>query len=83
MTDDALCTAVGEAVRTVAAAKIVPRWRQLAAVDVSEKTGPRDLVTVAGRLAEGRLAEEIDRAAARIGGLRGGDSPAGRRAMGE
>ena len=55
--DDALFRAVEEAVRTVAAAEVVPRWRKLAATDISTKTGPRDLVTVADREAEARLTE--------------------------
>jgi fructose-1,6-bisphosphatase/inositol monophosphatase family enzyme len=50
---------VEEAVRAVAAAEVVPRWRQLAAADISTKTGPGDLVTVADREAEARLTETL------------------------
>jgi fructose-1,6-bisphosphatase/inositol monophosphatase family enzyme len=55
--DDALHAAVQEAVRAVAAAEILPRWRRLGAGDVQEKTGAGDLVTVADRDAEARLTE--------------------------
>ncbi|WP_405720881.1 inositol monophosphatase [Streptomyces sp. NBC_01537] len=57
MIDDALLTAVEDAVRAVAAAEILPRWRRLGAGEVKQKTGPRDLVTVADRDAEARLTE--------------------------
>jgi fructose-1,6-bisphosphatase/inositol monophosphatase family enzyme len=46
---------VEEAIRKAAAAEIMPRFRQLAAHEVVEKTGPHDLVTVADRLAEENL----------------------------
>lgn len=46
-----------DAVRAVAAAEILPRWRRLGAGDVRHKTGPGDLVTVADRDAEARLTE--------------------------
>jgi fructose-1,6-bisphosphatase/inositol monophosphatase family enzyme len=43
---------VEEAVRKAAAAEIMPRFRQLAAHEVDQKSGPHDLVTDADRLAE-------------------------------
>ncbi|MEV5433360.1 inositol monophosphatase family protein [Streptomyces sp. NPDC052701] len=43
---------VEEAIRKAAAAEIMPRWRQLAAHEVDQKTGPHDLVTDADRKAE-------------------------------
>ncbi|AZK97397.1 MULTISPECIES: inositol monophosphatase family protein [Streptomyces] len=46
---------VEEAVRKAAAAEIMPRFRQLAADEVVEKSGPHDLVTAADRLAEEHL----------------------------
>ncbi|MEU7070317.1 inositol monophosphatase family protein [Streptomyces narbonensis] len=48
-------TEVEEAVRKAAAAEIMPRFRQLAAHEVLEKSGPHDLVTVADRAAEAHL----------------------------
>ncbi|URN13547.1 inositol monophosphatase [Streptomyces radiopugnans] len=55
MIDDELLTGVEEAVRKAAAAEIMPRWRQLAAHEVTEKSGPHDLVTIADRRAEEHL----------------------------
>ncbi|WP_228082800.1 inositol monophosphatase family protein [Streptomyces profundus] len=46
---------VTEAIRTVAAREILPRWRQLADDEISVKTGPHDLVTVADQAAERSL----------------------------
>ncbi|MEV6786876.1 inositol monophosphatase [Streptomyces sp. NPDC051098] len=46
---------VEEAIRKAAAAEIMPRYRQLAAHEIVEKTGPHDLVTTADRLAEEHL----------------------------
>jgi fructose-1,6-bisphosphatase/inositol monophosphatase family enzyme len=43
---------VEEAVRQAAAREVMPRFRQLAAHEIIEKSGPHDLVTVADRLAE-------------------------------
>jgi fructose-1,6-bisphosphatase/inositol monophosphatase family enzyme len=43
---------VEEAVRKAAAAEIMPRFRQLAAHEVDQKSGPHDLVTDADRCAE-------------------------------
>ncbi|MFJ2115977.1 inositol monophosphatase family protein, partial [Streptomyces sp. NPDC087850] len=48
-------SAVEEAVRKAAAAEIMPRYRQLAAHEIIEKSGPHDLVTVADRRAEEHL----------------------------
>ncbi|MFJ3223683.1 inositol monophosphatase family protein [Streptomyces sp. NPDC086783] len=45
-------TDVEEAVRKAAAAEIMPRFRQLAAHEIDQKTGPHDLVTDADRKAE-------------------------------
>lgn len=59
MIDDALFKAVEDAVRAVAEAEVVPRWRQLTAADISHKTGPGDLVTVADREAEARLTAQL------------------------
>ncbi|MBN0044540.1 inositol monophosphatase [Streptomyces actuosus] len=50
---------VEEAVRTAAAAEIVPRFRRLAAHEVDEKSGPHDLVTDADRRAELHLTEAL------------------------
>lgn len=43
---------VEEAIRKAAATEIMPRWRQLAAHEVDQKSGPHDLVTDADRMAE-------------------------------
>ena len=43
-------------IREVAATEIMPRWRNLGADDVTTKSNPRDLVTVADRAAENALA---------------------------
>lgn len=42
---------------TVAETEIMPRWRNLAAGDIREKSGPTDLVTVADEAAERMLAD--------------------------
>ncbi|TGA88702.1 inositol monophosphatase family protein [Streptomyces sp. MZ04] len=47
--------AVEEALRKAAATEVMPRFRQLTAEDVVQKSGPHDLVTVADRLAEEQL----------------------------
>ncbi|WP_431945044.1 inositol monophosphatase family protein [Actinacidiphila sp. bgisy167] len=59
MIDDALFKAVEDTVRAAADAEVVPRWRRLGAADISHKSRPGDLVTVADREAELRLAEEL------------------------
>ncbi|KUO20044.1 inositol monophosphatase family protein [Streptomyces dysideae] len=50
---------VEEAVRKAAVAEIMPRFRQLAAHEVDQKSGPHDLVTDADRLAEQYLTEAL------------------------
>ncbi|MEV5105345.1 inositol monophosphatase family protein [Streptomyces massasporeus] len=50
---------VEEAVRKAAATEIMPRWRQLAAHEVDQKSGPHDLVTDADRKAELYLTEAL------------------------
>ncbi len=50
---------VATAIREVAATEILPRWRNLAAGDISEKTGPQDLVTVADQAAEKALSAKL------------------------
>ncbi|MFF2186746.1 inositol monophosphatase family protein [Streptomyces sp. NPDC058155] len=58
MIDDFLngdLSAVEAAVRDAAAAEIMPRYRQLAAHEIVEKSGPHDLVTSADRGAEEHL----------------------------
>ncbi|WP_151480215.1 inositol monophosphatase family protein [Streptomyces albicerus] len=52
-------TDVEEAVRKAAAAEIMPRFRQLAAHEIDEKSGPHDLVTDADRKAEEYLTEAL------------------------
>lgn len=56
MLDERLSARADEAVREAAATEIMPRWRRLAAHEVSVKTGPHDLVTIADRAAEAHLA---------------------------
>ncbi|MQS36084.1 inositol monophosphatase family protein [Streptomyces katsurahamanus] len=50
---------VEEAIRKAAAAEIMPRWRQLAAHEIVQKSGPHDLVTTADRLAEEHLTASL------------------------
>lgn len=50
---------VEEAVRKAAAAEIMPRFRQLAAHEVDQKSGPHDLVTDADRNAELHLTRTL------------------------
>ncbi|WP_328535881.1 inositol monophosphatase family protein [Streptomyces sp. NBC_00344] len=50
---------VEAAVREAAAAEILPRFRQLAAHEIAEKSGPHDLVTVADRGAEEHLTASL------------------------
>ncbi|RVT85153.1 inositol monophosphatase [Rhodobacteraceae bacterium CCMM004] len=47
------------ALRRVAAAEILPRFRRLGAGDLDTKSGPDDLVTVADRAAEAAIAEAV------------------------
>ncbi|MET7847068.1 inositol monophosphatase family protein [Streptomyces avermitilis] len=50
---------VEEAVRQAAATEITPRFRQLAAHEIDQKSGPHDLVTDADRKAEAYLTEVL------------------------
>ncbi|MFG2475904.1 inositol monophosphatase family protein [Streptomyces fagopyri] len=50
---------VEKAVRHAAAAEIMPRFRQLAAHEIDQKSGPHDLVTDADRKAEEYLTEVL------------------------
>ncbi|MFD0311573.1 inositol monophosphatase family protein [Streptomyces sp. NPDC127119] len=50
---------VEQAVREAAATEIMPRFRQLAAHEVDQKSGPHDLVTDADRKAEEHLTEVL------------------------
>ncbi|MFF7611486.1 inositol monophosphatase family protein [Streptomyces lavendulae] len=52
-------SAVEEAVREAVAVEIMPRFRQLAAHEVDQKSGPHDLVTIADRLAEEHLTASL------------------------
>ena len=52
---------VEQIVRAVARAEIMPRFRNLGAGDISEKSGPMDLVTVADEAAEQRLTVGLQR----------------------
>ncbi len=51
--------AVAALIREVAAAEVLPRFRRLAAADISEKSGPQDLVTTADVEAERALAARL------------------------
>jgi fructose-1,6-bisphosphatase/inositol monophosphatase family enzyme len=59
MIDEQLADAAEDAVRRAAAEEIMPRWRQLADDDISAKSGPHDLVTVADREAERHLSAAL------------------------
>lgn len=50
---------VARIVAEVAAAEVLPRWRNLGAGDVAVKTGPDDLVTVADKAAEVVLSSRL------------------------
>lgn len=50
---------VGEAVRKAAAEEVMPRFRQLGADEITRKSGPDDLVTVADRRAEEHLGRSL------------------------
>lgn len=50
---------VAQVLAEVAEQEIMPRWRNLAAADVREKTGPNDLVTVADEASERALAARL------------------------
>jgi fructose-1,6-bisphosphatase/inositol monophosphatase family enzyme len=57
--DDALAAAVGRAIREAVGEEVLPRRRRLAAHEVTQKTGPHDLVTVADRRAEDHLTRSL------------------------
>lgn len=59
MIDDALAAAVGRAIREAVGEEVLPRRRRLAAHEVTQKTGPHDLVTVADRRAEDHLTRSL------------------------
>ncbi|WP_069169595.1 inositol monophosphatase family protein [Streptomyces griseus] len=67
MIDDFLAESAGHlteveaAVRAAVADEILPRYRQLAAHEIVEKSGPHDLVTAADRLAEEHLTASLTR----------------------
>ncbi|MFJ9038242.1 inositol monophosphatase family protein [Streptomyces sp. NPDC102406] len=54
-----LLTDVERTVRAAAAAEITPRFRQLAAHEIEQKSAPHDLVTVADKRAEQYLTREL------------------------
>lgn len=56
---DRLLTDVERIVRAAAAAEITPRFRQLAAHEIEQKSAPHDLVTVADKRAEDHLTREL------------------------
>lgn len=43
----------------IAAGEVMPRWRNLGAGDVAQKTGPEDIVTVADKAAEVALSQRL------------------------
>lgn len=51
--------AIAAMIEGVAAAEVLPRWRNLAAGDIVEKNGPDDLVTVADKAVEEILTERL------------------------
>ncbi len=51
---------VGEILREVAAVEVLPRWRNLAAGDISSKSHAGDLVTIADRAAEEALGVRLE-----------------------
>jgi fructose-1,6-bisphosphatase/inositol monophosphatase family enzyme len=59
MIDDALTAAVERAVREAVSVEVLPRRRQLAAHEVTQKSGPHDVVTVADRRAEEHLTRAL------------------------
>lgn len=50
---------VADLIRDVAAEEVLSRWRNLGAGDITEKTGPTDLVTVADRACEKALSARL------------------------
>ncbi|WP_165987166.1 inositol monophosphatase family protein [Streptomyces sp. YIM 98790] len=59
MIDEELAARAEDAVRRAAAVEIMPRWRQLAEEDVSSKSGPHDVVTIADQRAELHLTHAL------------------------
>ncbi|MEU7568648.1 inositol monophosphatase family protein [Streptomyces fradiae] len=57
--DTGFLSAAEDAVRAAAADEVMPRWRQLAAHEVVQKSGPHDLVTTADREAEAHLTRSL------------------------
>ena len=57
--DERTADAIVEAVREVAAAEIMPRFRALSPGDIETKTGPEDLVTVADTATEAALTRRL------------------------
>lgn len=55
--DKSIVQALIQAVREAARVEIMPRFRNLSASDISTKSGPDDLVTVADRAAEAYISE--------------------------
>ncbi|MGE3919033.1 MAG: inositol monophosphatase family protein [Hyphomicrobiaceae bacterium] len=54
-----LITDVARILADVARTEVMPRWRNLGAGDVAEKTGPEDIVTVADGAAEAALSARL------------------------
>jgi fructose-1,6-bisphosphatase/inositol monophosphatase family enzyme len=50
---------VARIIEEVAAAEVMPRWRNLGLADVAEKMGPEDIVTVADEAAEAALTRRL------------------------
>lgn len=57
--DDKIRALILSAARTAARDQVLPRFRQLAAHEVSTKSGPTDLVTLADTMAEAQMKAEI------------------------
>lgn len=53
--------AVGRLLRDIAATEVMPRWRKLRPQDISTKSSPDDLVTIADQRAEAALSAELTR----------------------
>ncbi len=51
--------AIAAMIEAVAAAEVLPRWRNLATADIVEKNGPDDLVTVADKAVEDVLTHRL------------------------
>jgi fructose-1,6-bisphosphatase/inositol monophosphatase family enzyme len=57
--DERAIAAIIEAVRRVAKAEVMPRFRNLDPSEIGTKSGPNDLVTIADRLAEAAVTEAM------------------------